>query len=370
MSSTRTWVVLLAAALLTSCAHARTAQDTALGATEFYSGRVLAVGLAAGTDAAGEPQKLWLADEKAVRELRSDGDVEVWKPPRFTRILRLEVADLDGDGADEWVVLIDQGRMRSLLVRVGEDGRETVGRPWNGWLRPVRDADGAWGLLGQRSGGEQPFRGHIKRVTLEGDSLVEGERLDLPPGTPLYDWFNVWVPPAEGEEAPTQRLFQVEDSGKLVERDPRSPRAITWRGGERVAGRIVEATRLSQSMLGDEEELVVRLLPPIVDTSDADGAPAVLMVGGTQTPVAVLRDLRVFQGGDVRLLVPDDRGLREVRRTPLVGRAVVAATVWEIEPGRTVWAAAVWMKVSGGFARPESRVFLFDPATGDLVSHP
>lgn len=358
---------LLLLVVVAGCAHAQSAQDTALGAVELYQGRVLAVGIAAGRDGADQPQKLWLAEERGVHELGPEGAVQVWKPPRFTRILRLQAADLDGDGADEWVVLIDQGRMRSLIVGVGPEGRTTLGRPWNGWLRPVQRADGSWELVGQRSGGERSFRGPNKRVTLQADgSLLEGERLDLPPNLAVYDWFEVPEPPSEEGEEPRLRLFSVEESGKLVERDPRSPRAITWRGDERVAGRIVEATRVSQSMLGDEEELVVRLLPPVA-AADADGRPGVLLVGGTQTPVAVLRGLRIFQGGDVRLLVPDDRGLREVRRTPLVGRAVVAATTWEIEPGRTVWAAAVWMKVAGGFERPESRVFLFDPATGDLV---
>ena len=92
-----------------------------------------------------------------------------------------------------------------------------------------------------------------------------------------------------------------------------------------------------------------------------------LIVGGVHNPVAVLQNLRVWQGGDVRLYEATSRGLQEVRRTPLLGRAVVAATPWNVTPTDTVWAAAVWTKPAGGMTKPESRVFLFDPATGDLL---
>ena len=46
---------------------------------------------------------------------------------------------------------------------------------------------------------------------------------------------------------------------------------------------------------------------------------------------------------------------------------MVAATSWTLPDGRAVWAAVVWTRPGGGLARPESRVFLFAPETGDIL---
>ena len=134
-------------------------------------------------------------------------------------------------------------------------------------------------------------------------------------------------------------------------------------------GRPIEVERTYRDLLGDESEATLRLAPPVRRAElDETGAVGALMVGGTHTPVVVFQNLRVFQGGDLRLMKPTSRGLEEVRRSPLLGRAMVAAAQWRISEDHTVWAAVVWTKNGGGFTKPESRVFLLDPATGDLLT--
>jgi hypothetical protein len=340
------------------------AQDRALAGDAIFVGPVLVTGLTTGRDAADGPEQLWLADEKRVVRLRlGEEPVELWKAPVFSRLLRLEAADLDGDGVDEWVVLLDQGRMRSLVVRLDEDGvRVQDGRPFSGYLRPLLRASGDVILVGQRAGAEVPFRGQIHRVErTDHGGWRSGESLPLPADVSIYEFFVV----PTGEEG--GRLFGAEEGGKLIERDPRNPRAVIWRSDERVAGRPLEVDRTYQNLLGETQEEVLRLLPP-VSVLDAGGDGDLLLVGGVHNPVAVLQNLRIWQGGDVRLYKLSSRGLEEVRRTPLVGRAVVAATRWQIGPHHAVWAAAVWTRPAGGMTRPESRVFLFDPATGDLLA--
>jgi len=356
------------ALLLVGCAGGQTqvAQDLALTGEAIFVGPVLATGLATGRDAAEGPDLLWLADDHLVRTLSKDGaEEEAWKPPLFSRLIRFEAADLDGDGIHEWVVLLDQGHMRSLIIGVDEDGaRAQVGKPYSGYLRPLVDASGAVVLVGQRAGADAPFRGQVQRVERdEAGKWIQGESLGLPADVAIYDFF---VLPTGDEHG---RLFGADDLGKLTERDPRTPRSVTWRSDDRVAGRPLEIERNYQNLLGESQEETLALLPPVtlLGDNDGDGLSEVLLVGGVHNPVAVLRNLRVWQGGDVRLYRPSTRGLEEVRRTPLVGRAVVAATTWQIGPNDTVWAAAVWTRPAGGMARPESRVFLFDPATGDLL---
>ena len=351
---------------LAGCAHGlgAAARDLALTGQALWTGEVGVVGLDAGRDAADGEELLWAAEPRGVHLLASDGTSTVaWTPPRFARIIRFEVADVDADGVDEWVVVMDHGRIRSVLVGLEDGVRQPRGKPWNGFLRPVIGADGAVHLVGQRAGGDAPFRGPVIGLA-EGDKRwAAGEPVGLPPDVSVFDY--AWLPAVADRPA---RLFSFEGSGFVEERDARSPRAITWRSDDRFVGRPVELDRDYRNMLGEEEDVTLRLVPPVslVD-EDGDGAHELLMVGGTQTPVVVFENLRVYQGGDVRLLTPTSRGLEETRRSPLLGRAMVAVSPWSPAPGERVWAAAVWTRLGSGFVRPESRIFLLDPATGDLV---
>lgn len=355
--------------LLASCGHGRgaAARDLAMTGQALWVGDLGAVGLDSGRDAPDGPELLWLAEGRGVHTVGADGvAVLAWKPPKFARIIRFEAADLDGDGAHEWVVVMDQGRIRSVLITVEQGQRVAAGRPWNGFLRPVIGPDGQPRLEGQRAGGDAPFRGPVIAVEQGEKGWDAGEPVGLPPGVSLFDF--AWLPEAVDRPA---RLFSFDSSGFLEERDARSPRAIIWRSPDRFVGRPVELDREYRNMLGEEEGTTLRLAPPtsLVD-EDGDGAPELLMVGGTQTPVVVFENLRVYQGGDVRLLTPAARGAEETRRSPLLGRAMVAVCPWSPAPGERVWAAAVWTRLGSGFVRPESRIFLLDPATGDLLGTP
>jgi len=362
-------VLALCGAAVAGCAHDRgaVARDLALAGQALWVDDVSVVGLDSGLDAPGGAEQLWLAEGKGVHRLGADGTSELaWRPPRFARIIRFEAADLDADGIDEWVVVMDHGRIRSVVVGLVDGERVVLGRPWNGFLRPVVGPDGAARVEGQRAGGDAPFRGPVIAVERAGDRWSAGEPTGLPASVSLFDF--AWLPGVEDRPA---RLFSFDAAGFLEERDARSPRAIIWRSADRFVGRPIELDRDYRNMLGEEQGVTLRLAPPtsLVD-EDGDGASELLMVGGTQTPVVVFENLRLYQGGDVRLLAAAARGAEEVRRSPLLGRAMVAVCPWSPDPDTRVWAAAVWTRLGSGFVRPESRVFLLDPATGDLLGGP
>lgn len=362
----RASAVLLVALLGGGCGHGQAAGacDLALAGPSAWVGAVEAVGLASGFDFPGGPERLWLAEPRGVHAIGADGQDEVvWTPPRFSTIVRFEVADLDGDGVHEWVVILDQGRIRSLVVGVDSGRRSATGRPWNGFLRPFVDGQGSAGLVGQRCSGDEPFQGPIVRIERgPGGDLAARDALGLPAGLSVFDF--AWLPSGPGRPA---RLFSFSEAGHAEERDARSPQAVIWRSDERFLARPVEIRREYRDMLGEARTTSIRLAPPaILVDEDADSSPEILVVGGAQVPVVVFEDLRVWQGGDARLLAPAARGLVELRRSPLLGRAMVAVAPWHPTPDRRVWAVAVWTRIGSGFARPESRVFLLDPATGDL----
>ena len=357
------WLPLVALALSLGCGQAASgAQQLALGADGVWSARRAVRSIASGAATADTEPQLWLADERAVTALSPSGEaVELWRPPRFTRILRLEALDLDGDGGSEWVVTLVGARIRSLVLGWRDGAWVTLapGRP--GFLRPLLGPEGVPILLGQAAGSERPYAGPIHRMLLDDGILTQGEALTLPPQLSVHDVF--WVP--QGDAV---RLFSIEPTGHLGERDVRSPLALVWRADQRTVSRPVVIAREYSNILGEETEGVLDLpTPPTVFDADGDGVYSVLAVAGSTTPVAVLQNVRVLQGADARLLTPGARGLDEVLRTPLLGRAMVGAVPWVSADGAPVWAAAVWVRADTGFARPETRVYLFDPATGDLL---
>lgn len=355
--------VLLLLPLVLGCAslqRARGASQAAQEAPSLSTCSCLVVSLASGHLGPDSPEQLWMADERSVHRVGTDGSLEeLWTAPRFSRVLRLEAADLDGDGRSEWVVLLDTGRFRSHVLR-WDGAAWQPSRPWAGFLRPVRDREGTLQLLGQGSGGARPFSGEIVEVSMDAEgALSGGSPVEAPPEVLLYDYF--WLP---GEQA---RLFVLEEDGGITERDPRSPAAVLWRSEERVVARPVEVEREVRDLLGDLREQHFRLAPPprLVQL-DQDPELELLLVTGPPRPKVAFENLRLAGGGDVRALDPAARGLVELHRTPLLGRFLssVWAGAWE---GREVWLAAVWTRDAGGFVRPESRVFLFDPSTGNLV---
>jgi hypothetical protein len=222
----------------------------------------------------------------------------------------------------------------------------------------VLSPDGSVQLLGQGSGGPRFHAEAVVEVALGADGkLTPGDRVSVVSGLFLYDFF--WVP---GDRP---RLFVLEQDGSISERDPRSPSALLWRLPERIVARPLELRRSSRDMLGSVEESRVRLAPPVVVAQLDDGPEfEVLIVTGPPTPLFAFENLRIPRGGDVRIFEVGPRGLQERVRTPLLGLDLSATWAGEIAD-QVVWLGAVWTKDSGGFTKPESRVFRFDLASGD-----
>lgn len=371
MNSGPRWGLPLLAALLSlsACAHgqASVARDLAMNQDSLWTCRCAATSIASGRNAVDETQRLWIAADNKVVQVDAAGEVsEVWAAPRFSRILRLEPVDLDEDGSDEWIVLLDTGRMRSRIVALRDGSRVAVGKPWNGYLRPSRDRNGATVLFGQRSGGDRPFMGPVFRVDVADDlSLKSGESLELPRDFPLFDFF--WLP---GDAEGSPRLFSLEANGLLAERNPDSPRQVLWLSDARFVARPLQVEREYRGMLGDYRDGVIELAPPVTIAGGGDLPLRVHVVSQPPRGPVVVEGFMLPRGGDVRILQGAARGLEELARTPLMGRAVAGLVRWQPRADRTVGAALVWTRLEGGVLAPETRLLLFDPETGDLLSDP
>jgi len=354
--------------MLAGCAHGKAADAIARAAAQeaLWSCQCLATGLATGFDEAGGEQRIWVAAGREITTVVPGAEPVVeWRAPRFTRILRLESGDLDGDGIDEWVVLLEANSVRSVVVGRRNGTWETLAKPWNGYLRIMLDASAKPTLVAQSSAGHKPFFGPLHRIELaDNGTLSKGAALALPAGTPLFDFF--WLP---GTDPAASRLFSLESSDQLAERDARSPKSRTWRSDSRIVARPVEIEREFRGYFGEQQDEFIRLAAPIeVSDFDGDGVFEALLVGGAARPAVVFENMRFHQGGDVRLLAAGERGLAELRRSALLGRAVAAASSWSAGDGGRYWVAAVWTRHRAVFKRPESRLLLLDALSGDLVS--
>lgn len=347
--------------VVAGCAATREAVERARSGDAYAVLPSAAVGLMTGRDRPDGPDVLWIADEGGVHRIQAAAAPElVWKAPRFTTIQHAEAADLDGDGSTEWIVVLDAGRIRSEVI--GWDGatRTRIGNPYFGFARPAPGHAEAGTVLLQKAGGDRPFWGPVHLGRFDGGIAEVREVLDLHDGSALFDLF--WTPSAEGG-----RLFAGEANGQLSERRRDRPRDVVWRSEDRPWGRPVVHAREYRDLLGETRaEGVGFATAPVLADLDGDGAAELWIAGHPLPPVRVFESITGLPGGDVRRLDAAARGLVERVRSPLVGRAIVGIAPWR-HGERPVIAAAVWTRLAGGFERPETRVLLFDPATGDPI---
>tara|TARA_Y100001968_G_scaffold221878_1_gene204714 strand:+ start:186 stop:764 length:579 start_codon:yes stop_codon:yes gene_type:complete len=130
----------------------------------------------------------------------------------------------------------------------------------------------------------------------------------------------------------------------------------------------VEFERDVRGYFGEQDEERIRLSAPVhVLPAGSDGTFELLTVGRPPPPTVVFEELRFYEGGDVRLLASQPRGVVELRRSPLFGRQVVAVAPWTAPSGRRLWVAAVWTRVRTLFSKSESRILALDPVNADLL---
>jgi hypothetical protein len=352
---------ILFIAFVLGCAHTQEAVERARGVEPLAVFPEEIHSLTHGVGGTEDESVLWAASATRVWELAPGAPPrEAWKAPRFARILHLEAAQLDDDVTSEWVVVLDAGRVRGEIVDA-QGGVRVSGKPWYGFLRPVDDG-GKARLIGQKAGGDRPFWGPIQWIDRAADgTLTHQGDIGVPDTVSLFD-----LHPTSTSKGP--RWLAWEQSGQLAERNPARPRDVTWRGDDRPVGRPVAVDRSYTNLLGEERAEALTISPaPDARDLDGDGTPEILVAGNPSPPVRIMENLLALQGGDVRLYAWKERGLTELARSPLVGRAVVGVAHWRCAD-RPVWVAAVWTRLSGGFVPAETRLLTFDPTTGDPIT--
>ena len=339
----------------------KAARDAARSLPAFASCRCAAVGFSVGQLAAEGPETLWLAHEGGVSEVLPEGRLEpVWKTPGGARLVRFDAADLDGDGRSEWVVLLDSGRLRSYVLRLGDSGWER-GRPFSGFLRPMVDAEGSPYLLGQRRRRTRFHDDAIHRVRQdEKQRWTLGEEIAALRGLFVYDFQLI--------REPRPRLFVVDSEGGFSERDPSQSSLLLWSLDRPLASRPLEVEFSGGSMFESDDTERFDFAPALQSLDlDADGVDEILLTAGPR-PIGVSFDsIRIHDGGNQLVFDLAEQGLTQSLSTPMLGLEMAASWAGDLG-GELVWLGAVWTKAAGGFVKPETKLFRFDPKTGAVLA--
>ena len=341
----------------------KAARDAARSLPAFASCRCTAVGFSVGRLSAEGPETLWLAHEGGVYEVLPGGKLEpVWKTPGGARLVRFEAADLNGDGRSEWVALLDSGRLRSYVLHLSDSGWKK-GRPFSGFLRPMWDAGGSPYLLGQRRRRTRFHDDAIHRVSQdEKQRWILDEEIAALRGLFVYDFHLI--------REPRPRLFVVDSEGGFSERDPSQSALLLWSLDRPLASRPLEVEFSGGSMFESDDTERFDFAPTLqILDLDGDAADEVILAAGPR-PIGVSFDsLRIHQGGNQLVFDLADQGLTQSISTPMLGLEMAAAWAGELG-GELVWIGAVWTKAAGGFVKPETKLFRFDPKTGAVLANP
>lgn len=174
--------------------------------------------------------RIFLLSSKAIFAIDSEGE-NIIGSHRFGIAevpLRVDAADLDGDGAEEIIVTsVEAGRPSSYIFGFKDDNAfSVISEDVPYFFRVVEDGL-VKVLIGQASSNNAAFAGDIHLMMLNGKEVKRVGKIDLPRGIGLYDF-------AEAGRLSLERVWVRDDSGriKLFEKDGRKWKT-TYKTSER-----------------------------------------------------------------------------------------------------------------------------------------
>lgn len=221
-----------------------------------------------------------------------------------TRALRLDGADLDGDGRTELYLTAAFGQDLASAVIVEKGGTyQFVHRDLSWYFRAVALPGVGRTLLAQRSGtGTEDFVGPVFRVVPSGESLGEGQPLALPPKVNLFGFLPL------ADRASNRTLFaRLSEYGYLQVLDA---------GGEKLWE--------SSDKYGGSETYIERI-DPMQNPASGDNTRNLFLAQ------------RLEVGSNGEILVPANEGIRGFARFRSYKDSRLVSFAWDGKDLREVW---------------------------------
>jgi hypothetical protein len=266
-------------------------------------------------------QVVIVAEEHQLHAYRQEGNklVESGKiptPPSYTRVVAVNLADLNGNGrAEFYVSTISDNRPYSYAVEWDGHGFATLfeKQPW--YLRPVSLPGRGLVLVGQQGDDERPVRAGLYVMTLTGGKLTAGEKLAVPELVNLFEFvladFN-----GDGQS----EVAAVDDDGVLSLYG--GDGEMLWRGSETYAHTVRYIGKAS----GAVNEKTNRHVPSRLIAADVngDGRADLVVMKNPSGVAALLKTIGSFTGSSVEFLAWNGVSFVDVWNTGEIGSYLAA----------------------------------------------
>jgi TolB-like protein len=265
-------------------------------------------------------QVVIMADEHQLHAYRQEGNklVEAGKipaPPKFARVVALNLADLNGNGrAEIYISTISDNTPYSYIVEWDGTGFATLSekQPWH--LRPVNLPGRGLVLLGQRADADRPVREGLYVLTLADGKLVAGEKLALPDAVNLFEFIM-----ADFNGDSQAEVAAVDDGGVLSLYG--ADGEVLWRGSDTYAHTV----RYIGKSAGAVSEKTNRNVPSRLIAADVngDGRPELVVMKNPSGVAALLKTIGSFTGSSVQFLTWNGISFVDVWNTGEIGSYLV-----------------------------------------------
>ena len=275
----------------------------------------------------------------------------------------LDVADMNGDGAPEFYLASYRSNELFSIVLQFKGGKFTPlirnDRTFYRLLRVRRPAKGAkipdseaYMLLGQREGLDEPFAGPIYRYRWSGGKLAPAATYALPPDLTILG-FGLWDINKDG----ALEVIEVgkDDRLRVFSRSGQDIYSSSEAYGAPVYKFFSQAEAESSDEQSDTPDIPIRSRV-LVEDVDRDGVDEVLVISN-EYAAAIAPGLGV-SGGHIASLVWDGGGLSETWRSMKLSSGIVDFAFGDADnDGFDDLVVAVTS--SGAFASAKSRIFFY-----------
>lgn len=263
-------------------------------------------------------QLVVMAEEHRLRLYRQDGnklvELEAGKLPAplgFTRVVAVNLADLNGNGrAEIYLSTVSDFKPYSSVVEWDGKGFVTLSekQPW--YLRPIRLPGRGLVLVGQQGDEDRPVREGLRLLTLAGGKLVAGDKLPLPDAVNLYEFAM-----ADFNGDSQAEVAAVDDQGVLSLYG--SDGEVLWRGSDTYAHTV----RYIGKSSGSSSERTTRTVPSRLVAADVngDGRPELVVAKNPSGFAALLKTIGSFTGSSIQFLAWNGISFVDVWNTGEVG---------------------------------------------------